>query len=122
MLKKLTELMQGALGGGKGDGSSAEVGPADARARLAAGSVLVDVREQDEWNAGHAPGARHIPLGQLGARSHELPKDREIITVCRSGNRSARAASLLRGAGFPQVRNLSGGMTAWSREGLPVER
>jgi len=86
------------------------------------GNVLVDVREPAEWQSGHAPGARHIPLGQLAARMGELPQDGEIITVCRSGNRSAKAAELLRGAGYRTVHNLKGGMTAWAKDGLPVER
>ena len=123
MLGKLIELVRGAADrGGGGEAPDGDLAPAEARQRLSAGSVLVDVRESDEWAAGHAAGARHIPLGQIRARSHELPRDREIITVCRSGNRSARAAGMLRGAGFSQVRNLAGGMTAWAKEGLSIER
>ncbi len=86
---------------------------------LAGGAVLLDVRDQHEWRAGHAPKARHIPLAQLTARQRELPAGRTIITVCRSGMRSAQAARLLAGQGR-QVANLSGGMHAWARAGLPV--
>lgn len=83
------------------------------------GAVLLDVRESHEWRAGHAPKARHIPLGQLSGRSRELPSGRLVITACRSGSRSARAASMLAGEGR-QVANLSGGMKGWARAGLPV--
>jgi rhodanese-related sulfurtransferase len=91
----------------------------DAHVLLGSGAVLLDVRDQHEWRAGHAPKARHIPLSQLAARYPELPADRMIITVCRSGMRSARAAHLLAGQGL-RVANLSGGMHAWARAGLPV--
>lgn len=118
MLKTLKGLLQGVAGGGD---SANDVRPVEARDRLAGGGMLVDVREPDEWASGHAPGARHIPLGQLERRMHELPKDGEIITVCRSGGRSSRAADILRRAGFQRVRNLAGGMNAWKKDGLPVE-
>ena len=81
--------------------------------------MLLDVREPSEWRAGHAPRARHIPLNDLERRRKELPAGREIITVCRSGNRSSRAAKLLAADGRT-VLNLSGGMRAWSAAGLPV--
>jgi rhodanese-related sulfurtransferase len=99
-----------------------DVAPAEAQRRAQAGSLLLDVREPGEFHSGHAPGAKLIPLGQLPSRLDELPRDREIITVCRSGNRSSTAAGLLRRAGFGAVRNLSGGMTAWARSGMAVER
>jgi rhodanese-related sulfurtransferase len=83
------------------------------------GAVLVDVREPHEWQAGHAPKARHIPLAQLARRATELPPGRPIITVCRSGARSARAAAMLARDGR-QVSNLAGGMHAWARADLPV--
>ena len=80
---------------------------------------LLDVREQDEWDAGHIAGAQHIPLGQLGARVSEVPRDRTVVTVCRSGARSERAMTGLRGLGY-QAENLEGGVTAWARAGLPL--
>lgn len=82
-------------------------------------SVLLDVRENHEWEAGHAPGAVHVPLGELSARLETLPHDRQIITVCRSGRRSALAAQQLGRHGYTVV-NLGGGMTAWAAAGLPV--
>jgi len=83
------------------------------------GAILLDVREQQEWSAGRAPKARHIPLGQLADRSRELPAGSTILTICRSGARSSQAARQLRGAGFTVI-NVSGGMRAWDHAGLPV--
>ena len=84
----------------------------------AAGQVLlVDVREDGEWAAGHAPGAVHIPLSALGVT--DVPTDRPVVAVCRSGNRSGVAAAQLAQAGF-KVANMAGGMTAWMSAGLPV--
>ena len=83
--------------------------------------VLLDVREDDEWAAGHAPGAVHIPLGQLIARLDELPGDQPLAIVCRAGGRSAQATAYLHGQGR-EVRNVAGGMKAWAQVGLPLER
>ncbi|GAB2746168.1 rhodanese-like domain-containing protein [Nocardioides pakistanensis] len=95
------------------------VDPAEAKEAVERGAVLLDVREPHEWKSGHAPKARHIPLGQLGSRVGELPRNREILVVCRSGARSARAAKLL-SAQRGDVANVKGGMGAWARQGLPV--
>ena len=95
------------------------IGPTEASSRVDRGAVLLDVREPAEWRAGHAPKARHIPLSDLDRRCKELPAGREIVTVWRSGNRSARAAGILAADGHT-VLNLSGGMRAWSAAGLPV--
>lgn len=83
------------------------------------GSLLLDVREPDEYAAGHAPSARLIPLGELESRTVELGDDADIVCVCRSGGRSATAAAFLRDRGL-RARNLLGGMQAWAAEGLPV--
>ena len=80
---------------------------------------LLDVREDDEWAAGHVPGATHIPLGQLGARTGELPQDDAIYVICRSGVRSARAAHALGDAGWRAV-NVAGGMQDWAQAGRPM--
>ena len=85
---------------------------------VADGAALVDVREDDEWQAGHAPGALHIPLGQLTARLGELPEG-ELVIVCRSGGRSARAVAWLNQNGF-EALNLDGGMQAWDGVGRPM--
>ncbi len=96
-----------------------KVGADQAAALVGDGAVLVDVREPFEWREGHAPGAKHIPLSELARRHRELPADRHLVTVCRSGNRSARAAAMLAREG-KQVSNLVGGMRAWARAGLEV--
>jgi rhodanese-related sulfurtransferase len=77
---------------------------------------LLDVREDDEWAAGHVPGARHIPLGELSARAGEVPQDELIYVICRSGARSGRAAQALAGAGWRAV-NVAGGMQDWAAAG-----
>lgn len=83
---------------------------------------VVDVREADEWDAGHIDGARHIPLGALESRLAELDPHQPVVTVGRSGRRSMVAAKTLTGAGFRDVANLEGGLIAWSRSGLPMTR
>ncbi len=104
---------------GKLIGGSRKARPQQAKQMQEEGAVLLDVREDIEWRAGHAPGARHIPLGRLPHRLRDLPPRRTIITVCRSGARSARAAAYLAREGH-EVMNLAGGMRAWARAGLPV--
>lgn len=81
------------------------------------GAALLDVREDDEWLEGHAPGAIHLPLGRLALE--ELPPGRPLYCICRSGNRSGRAVEALTAAGV-DARNVSGGMQAWVAAGLPV--
>jgi rhodanese-related sulfurtransferase len=85
------------------------------------GATLVDVREPGELrDDGRFPGAVHIPLGDLGARASELQGER-LVLACRSGARSAMAADALRASGY-EAYNLDGGILAWERAGLPVER
>jgi rhodanese-related sulfurtransferase len=98
-----------------------EVGPTEARRLFRLGALALDVREPDEFASGHVVGARLIPLGQLSPRLRELPRDRDIIVVCRSGRRSGEAVRLLRQAGLDRALNLSSGMLAWIEAGLPVE-
>jgi rhodanese-related sulfurtransferase len=83
------------------------------------GAFVLDVRELHEWEAGHAPDAVHIPLGDLASRSGELPTDRVIVAVCKAGGRSARATLFLRERGF-DVHNYDGGMHAWAQAGGPM--
>ena len=90
-----------------------------AAARSAAGDILVDVREQSEWDAGHAPGAVHIPYENVRARAHELPVGRRIVTYCGGGIRSSLAASILESSGH-HVANLRGGFTAWRNARLEI--
>lgn len=81
---------------------------------------LLDVREQDEWDAGHAPGAQHLPMYELPARLAEIPRDRDVVVVCRSGMRSAQVVQFLLGQGWASVRNLDGGMHSWVAAGRPL--
>lgn len=83
--------------------------------------VLLDVRNPDEYCEGHIPGARLIPLGELPARLQELAQEREILCVCRSGNRSASAVRQLIASGYSAV-NLGGGMLAWTNARLPIKK
>ena len=83
-------------------------------------AVALDVREQYEWDAGRMPGALHVPMAEVGERYGELPLDRTVVVVCRSGQRSDAIATALREAGV-DARNLDGGMKAWSLAGLPLE-
>lgn len=95
-----------------------EVDVAAARER-AESALLLDVREDDEWGAGHASEATHVAMSRLGDHVGELPRDREIMVICRSGNRSAAVTSALVDAGFTAV-NVGGGMQAWAAAGFPV--
>ncbi|MGQ4494277.1 rhodanese-like domain-containing protein [Dermabacteraceae bacterium P13101] len=84
-----------------------------------AGATLVDVREENEWVAGHAPQARHLPASELLARYGEIDPDETTYLICRSGGRSSQAAQWLAGNGYSVV-NVTGGMGAWLEAGLPM--
>ncbi|MEW1893709.1 MULTISPECIES: rhodanese-like domain-containing protein [unclassified Streptomyces] len=88
----------------------------------AAAAVLLYVRENDEWDAGHIRGARHLPLSRLsaGPKAPGIPAGTRLVLICRSGQRSQRAARLLRERGMDAV-DVTGGMKAWARQGLPVQ-
>jgi DMSO/TMAO reductase YedYZ molybdopterin-dependent catalytic subunit/rhodanese-related sulfurtransferase/glyoxylase-like metal-dependent hydrolase (beta-lactamase superfamily II) len=105
--------------GDGGAGATPQVGGRAAKALIDAGALLLDVREPEEWQIEHAPDARLVPMGQVKARTGELPRDRRIVVVCRSGGRSAAVTDSLCAWGFDAV-NLAGGMCAWAAAGLPV--
>jgi phage shock protein E len=84
--------------------------------------VMLDVRTPEEYAQGHIPGVTLIPLDQVGNRLAEIPKDKTIVVTCRSGNRSAQAAQLLRQKGYENVHNMLGGFAAWENAGYPVEK
>jgi rhodanese-related sulfurtransferase len=86
------------------------------------GVYLLDVREPDEYAAGHIPGITLIPMGEVASRLTELPRDKEIIVTCRTGNRSSQIADLLREQGFTNVHNMTGGIVAWEEAGYAVEQ
>jgi rhodanese-related sulfurtransferase len=83
--------------------------------------VLIDVREQFEYDEAHIPGVTLIPLGEVPERMDEIPTDKTVIITCRSGNRSGQATDFLRQNGFTNVHNMDGGINAWKQAGLPVE-
>ena len=95
----------------------AEIPVRDVPGLIAAGAALLDVREVDEWVAGHAAEAVHVPLHQLSL--DVLPTGEPLLVVCHIGGRSAMATQALRNAGLPAV-NVAGGMAAWEQAGMPV--
>ncbi len=100
------------------------VGPADAVRLLNHGALLLDVRTQAEFDAGHIIDARHLPQEQIAQAGENLKKfkDKVVITCCESGARSGAAARVLRAQGFSQVANLRGGLQAWRADNLPLVR
>ena len=98
-----------------------EIDVQEAQKRVQGGALLLDVREQNEYDEEHIPGAQLLPLSELMARFDELPKDQEIVAQCRSGKRSAQATDFLRAQGY-DVTNMEGGILRWKAEGLPTEQ
>lgn len=98
-----------------------EVSASSAMEMLDQGAVLVDIREADEWAAGHAPMAIHIPMGELASRAVELSGTSPLLFICRSGRRSDHAVGALVKAGYDAI-NLAGGMQAWQQAGGAVVR
>lgn len=94
--------------------------PSVTPAQVETETYLLDVREPDEWAAGHAPQAHHIPMMEVPARLAEIPADAEVVVACRMGGRSAQVVSYLMGNGWDNVRNLDGGMQEWAAEGREV--
>lgn len=89
-------------------------------AQVPAEAYLLDVREPDEWAAGHAPDAVHLPMMDIPARMEEVPRDGDVVVVCRSGGRSGQVVAYLRHHGFENVVNLDGGMLDWAAAGKPL--
>lgn len=85
------------------------------------GAQLIDVREDDEWNSGHAAGAVHIPVNEIPERLDELDSSRDIYFICKGGGRSSRTASYVEQAKGWSVINVEGGTDAWREAGLPME-
>jgi rhodanese-related sulfurtransferase len=98
-----------------------EISVETAYSKYQSGVFVLDVRTQEEWNEFHAPNTTLIPLDQLASRVAELPRDKEIVVVCRSGNRSQQGRDILLQAGFTQVTSMAGGLTEWRAQGYPVE-
>lgn len=113
------------IGANSGSGRlAATISTQDAYALYQKGDTFfLDVREPDEWNEYHAPNTTLIPLGQLAARVGEIPvaKDKPIVVVCRSGNRSDEGRDILKQAGFTNVTSMDGGLKTWRDLGYPIE-
>jgi rhodanese-related sulfurtransferase len=103
--------------------SISAVSPSEAQKKLSQKPkpFLLDVRQPEEFRTGHVPGAKLIPLGELSSRMEELPKNQEILVICRSGNRSMSATRQLTHAGYNAV-NINGGILAWSQAGFSVSK
>jgi rhodanese-related sulfurtransferase len=84
------------------------------------GAFVLDVRTVEEWNEYHAPNTTLIPLDELASRVNEVPRDKEIVVVCRSGNRSQQGRDILLNAGFEQVTSMTGGLNEWRTKGYPI--
>lgn len=100
---------------------SDEIEPTQASQSLGSGAVLVDVREPNEWAAGHATGAVHVPLGHLPNRIGELPAEQDLLFICQSGSRSLVATRIATERGRT-AKSVRGGTIAWAKAGLPLER
>lgn len=98
----------------------AEVSVQDAVELRDQGAFILDVRQPEEWQEGHIPGATLIPLGELPGRLDEVPKDKPVVVYCRSGNRSQEGRDILQQAGYGQVTSMAGGIRAWLAAGMPV--
>jgi len=86
---------------------------------LPADAVLLDVREDDEWDAGHAPDATHVPMTEIADRLDDVPDAAPLYVICRSGGRSARVTQFLNANGWEAV-NVADGMLGWERAGRPL--
>lgn len=95
-----------------------EISVAEAAAMRDEGAFILDVRQPEEWVESHIPGATLIPLGKLASRVDEVPKNQEVVVVCRSGNRSAEGRDILLAAGFEQVTSMAGGVNQWKAAGF----
>ena len=101
-------------------GMPKEISTADAVKLRNEGAFILDVRQPEEWNDYHVPGSTLIPLGELESRVKELPRDKQIVVVCRSGNRSQTGRDILLKAGFAQATSLAGGLSQWKAAGYPT--
>ncbi|MEO8519603.1 MAG: rhodanese-like domain-containing protein [Dermatophilaceae bacterium] len=118
----LLDRIRGLFGGRPADGRlGSKVKVAQALELVRDGAILLDVRENGEWKSGHAPGAIHVPLGDIDKAPRRLKQGRPVVVMCASGMRSRSAAKHLRSLGF-DAASLSGGMAAWQHAGGAVRR
>jgi len=114
-------LQMGGRGGNTTTSLSRDISVGEAYSMYQNGAYVLDVRTQEEWNEYHAPNTTLIPLDQLSSRLSEVPRDRQIVVVCRSGNRSQQGRDILLSAGFEQVTSMTGGLNEWRLSGYPIE-
>jgi rhodanese-related sulfurtransferase len=98
----------------------ADISVAEAAAKRSSGAFILDVRQPEEWAEVHIPGTTLIPLGELASRVNEVPRDKDVVVVCRSGNRSQEGRDILRRAGLQKVASMDGGMREWAAAGHPT--
>lgn len=99
-----------------------EVTPEEAQTLIDDGALLIDVREQNEWDAARVPGAILKPMSGLNSWYQDLPQDRQVVLMCRTGNRSGKIVdALINQAGFTNVHNLTGGIVRWAEESRPID-
>ena len=112
-------------GGGNNNNTSVslpnEISVSEAFTKYQSGAFVLDVRTVEEWNEFHVPNTTLIPLDQLVSRLNEIPRDKEIVVVCSSGNRSQQGRDILLNAGYTQVTSMQGGLAEWRASGYPVE-
>jgi rhodanese-related sulfurtransferase len=94
--------------------------PTTSAGDIPADAFILDVREDDEWAAGHAPDALHVPMMQIPSRLEDIPVDRDVVVVCRVGGRSAQVVAFLQQNGMDRTINLDGGMQSWAASGRPM--
>jgi len=104
-----------------GGGDKQTISASDAYNLYQNGAFVLDVRTLEEWNEYHVPNTTLIPLDQLPSRLGEVPRDRQVVVVCRSGNRSQQGRDILLASGFDQVTSMTGGLNEWRASGYPIE-
>jgi rhodanese-related sulfurtransferase len=113
-------LIASAAGGGNTSGLARDTSVDKAYEMYKGGTFVVDVRTQEEWDEYHVPNVLHIPLDELPNRLNEIPKDKEILVICRSGNRSQEGRDILLSAGY-NATSMTGGLKEWYAKGYPIE-
>ena len=101
-------------------GNTGQISVAEAAGKREQGAFILDVRTAEEWEEYHIPDSTLIPLDDLEARINEVPRNQDVVVVCRSGNRSQQGLAILKSSGFTQVSSMMGGLTEWKAQGYPT--
>jgi rhodanese-related sulfurtransferase len=109
------------MGGGNNNNLPRDIPASEAYKLYQSDAFVLDVRTQEEWDEYHVPNTTLIPLDQLPSRLGEVPRDRQVVVVCRSGNRSQQGRDILLNAGFENVTSMTGGLNDWRASGYPIE-